>query len=374
MILDADVVASFHARGHCVTPPLFDDGTLSAVRGEIERVWHERNEQSTQPGTRSPLSKEDALRVRPELQRLHLDSELLAAFCCHPRLAAVARALIGPDADLSWNQAYAKAPGGDPRTAIPWHQDAYYAEVDGPTYNCWVAITRTTIENGTIRRAPQPPALIPHAWDERLLFYRCEIDERAAVDVELAPGQAFIFTGHVPHASGVNASGETRVAYSLSFSAPSARLRANGETFGDRIPVLRGGRPIGEVMEEHALAPGGGSPGARIVAEILARAPGRAKETRALLGAYATALRAEDRAEAERILPRVLSMLPDDREVLGDRLRARARVDQLMRELSKIRGRDAPSERLLLERVLELDPGHDRARAELSRLSTGAPA
>jgi hypothetical protein len=58
--------------------------------------------------------------------------------------------------------------------------------------------------------------------------------------------------------------------------------------------------------------------------------------------------------------------------VLGDRLRARARVDQLMRELSRIRGRDASSERLLLERVLELEPGHDLARAELSRLSAGA--
>ncbi len=371
---DADLVRHFHAHGFCVTPPLFDAGTLAGVHREIERIWRDRNGPVAGAGARGALSENDALRVRPELQRLHLDSPVLAAFCCHPRLAALARALIGGDADLSWNQAYAKAPGGDARTEIPWHQDGWYAEVDGATYNCWIAVTRTTVANGTIRRAPRPEgaAMLPHKWDDRLLFYGCAIDEGTAVDVALEPGQAFVFTGRIPHASGVNASGEARVAYSLSFSAAGARLRANGERFGDRVAVLREGRPIGEVMEEHVRDPDDEArPGARVVAEILARAPARAGETRALLHAYDGALREGDQPRADGLLGQMLAVLPEDREVLGDQVRARTRVDQLQRELAKIRGRDAPAERLLLERVLEIDPAHALARDELSRLASG---
>lgn len=365
-----DDVRQYRSEGYLVTPPLFDADTLAAVRHAIEARWEACNariEASSEHGARA---KADYSRVRPELPRLHAESELLSAFCRDPRLAVIAGQLIGEDVDLSWNQAYTKAPHGDPRTEIPWHQDGYYAEVDGPTYNCWVAISETTVENGTIVRAPQPSTLLPHEWDPKLLFYRCTIDEASAVPVELLPGQAFIFGGRVPHRSGRNVSGSNRVSYSISFSSPSARLSANGETFGDRVPVLRDGVPVCVTMTDYVRRGRDATHGgARIVEEIAVRAPRRTSTIRAELDAFESAVHAGDDERASRHLGRLLAILPESEEALGDLVRARARVDQLGRELDTVRGRDPRTERLLLERMLELDPGNESFRAELARIS-----
>jgi ectoine hydroxylase-related dioxygenase (phytanoyl-CoA dioxygenase family) len=213
MVLPANAARDFEDRGFFITEPLFDEQTLRAVRGEIERLWQVRLR---------GRSRDDVFpHVRPELQRLHLESDVLAAFCRSDPFVDVARALLGPDADLVWNQAYAKAL--DDRsgvTAIPWHQDAYYGELDARSYNCWVAITRTTVENGTVFRAPVPMGnvLLPHVWDKELLFFRCDVDERDSVPVVLEPGQAFVFQPRVPHRSGRNLSGEVRIAYSVAFA------------------------------------------------------------------------------------------------------------------------------------------------------------
>lgn len=358
----------FRAHGWLVTAPLFDAATLAGALAEIDRLWRERSDRIAATGAQH---KADYTRARPELQRLHLESDVLAAFCRHDALVEAAGALLGGDLDLSFNQAYAKAPGGDARTEIPWHQDAYYAEIDGASCNCWVAITRTTVANGTIVRAPLEPHVLPHTWDHPLTFYRCAIDEATARPVELEPGQAFFFSGRLPHRSGVNRSGERRVAYSISFTAASARLRQNGERFGDRVAVLRSGRPMRELFA--AYVDGGddpSGPAAVVAREIAARAATRAGEAAALLAAFAAATRAGDAGEADRLLGRYLALLPHEEEILGDVVRARARVDQLLDELATIRGRDARAEQRLLERLRQLAPDHPLARA---LATTGRP-
>lgn len=360
--LAAADLARFRSEGWIVTPPLFDAATVAQARAEIERLWLARADRIAQSG-----ANPDYARARPELQRLHLESDALFAFCREPALVAAVGALLGEgDVDLAFNQAYAKAPGGDARTEIPWHQDAYYADMDGPTCNVWIALTRVTVESGTMFRAPARRDLLPHTWDPKLTFYRCTVDEGSAVPVELEPGQAFAFTDRVPHRSGVNHSRAARIAYSVSFAARRTRLRANGEAFGDRVPVLRGGRPVREILDEYVRS--GEDPchaGAGIVAEIEGRAPARAGEARALLHGFAAASRGGDIPGADRTIGRLLSILPLDEEVLGDLVRARARVDQIFDELAKLAGADPDTERKLLQRVLELDPQNAAARAAL---------
>jgi ectoine hydroxylase-related dioxygenase (phytanoyl-CoA dioxygenase family) len=361
-----------------VTPPLFDAATLANVKNEIERVWAERNAALAAATGRGASAKADYSRARPELPRLHFDSPVLAAFCRSPQLAVLARGLLGPDADLWWNQAYTKSRGGDARTSIPWHQDAWYAEVDGKTYNCWIAITRATLANGTLVHAPRPmiegaPGLLPHVWDEPSLFYRCEVDESTAVPLELEPGQAFLFSTDIPHRSGPNVSDDVRVSYSISFATSSTRLRANREAFGDRVPVLRGGLPIDDVMADYATHQGDPThAGAAVLAAILERAPERADEIRAAMRAFAAARGEGSAADASTHLGHLLAILPDSEEAFGDLLRARARVDQLHREVLALRGTDARAERLLLERVLQLDPDDAVARGALARLTSSA--
>jgi ectoine hydroxylase-related dioxygenase (phytanoyl-CoA dioxygenase family) len=358
----------FLEGGFVVTPSLFDAATLGAVGREIERTWTARRERDD---ARPDVTKRLFTRVRPELQRLHLESDALASFCRHPALVALAGALLGPDVDLSWNQGYTKAPGGDAHTAIPWHQDGHYAEIRGAMFNCWVAITEATVENGALWRSGGARPVLPHTWDLATLFFKCEIDEREAVPVELAPGQAFVFGPSVVHRSGPNLTGATRVGYSISFAVADARLAANGEAFGNRVPVLRGGRRVDELMER--LATGVSPPDERVRAEsvlveIEARMSNRAPEVRALFAGYGEALSNGERDAAAARLGRMLALLPGDEEVSGDLLSARTRVDQLLEEASSLRGQDSHGARRLLERALQLDPTNEAVRASLRRL------
>jgi ectoine hydroxylase-related dioxygenase (phytanoyl-CoA dioxygenase family) len=353
-------------QGFFVTEPLFDEPTLREVRAEIERLWDEQRRRA--PGS----SRKDLFtQLRPELQRLHRSSDVLAAFCRHEAFTELARVLLGDDADLFWNQSYVKAPDPHGLTAIPWHQDAYYATIDARAYNCWVAVTRTTVANGTVLRAPLPAGgtLLPHRWDEALLFFACDIDERQAVPIVLEPGQVFVYDGRLPHRSGRNVSDELRIAYSVAFTRAGARLCANGEAFGDRVPILRGGLRADVMLREHlAGARDDAHPGARLLAEIAARVPDRAGSLATLLATYHDAVQAGASARAEAILGQLLALVPDDEEVLGDNLRARTRTEQLLDEYHRARATDRRSARLLLQRILELEPGHAIATAELAAL------
>jgi hypothetical protein len=358
-------VAGFHERGYLVTPPLFPVSTLDAVQREIERIWREEQDKARADPRRLAFA-----RARPELPRLHLRSPVLSAFCRSRALAAIAVAIAGSNVDLFYNQAYAKAPGADPRTAVPWHQDAFYAETDRLTYNCWIAVTRATLDSGTLRFAPRPatPALLHHEWDESLQFYRCDVDERLATPVVLERGQAFVYATGVPHASGVNASGGVRIAYSVGFAVAGVRLRANGEAFGDRVAVVRAGRPVADWMAEHAR----GDSAAREVAEgvlrdIAQRLPDGDGEA-LVRDRFSRCVALLDAGLADRWddeVGQLLALVEPDVEVLGDLKRARARVDQLLQEYERVRGRDPVAARHLLERVLELDADNAFAKGQL---------
>lgn len=362
----------FRLRGFARTGKLFDDATVRSVRDEIERIWAGRLVASRDERDEK---KAGFVRERPELQRLHLESPLLSTFVRSGPFGAVVRALMGPepDADMLWNQAYVKAPGGHARTAIPWHQDGYYAELDGLTYNCWVALTRTTVANGTLwcADAPEgmPRELRPHDWDPELLFFRCDVDESFARPIELEPGEALVFDSRVPHRSGPNVSGDVRVAYAVSFAPGDAKLRINGQPFGDRLPVLRGGARTDRMLLDEATR--GGGP---LVDEIARRAPSRFEELRGYLQGLCDLVRHGAGPDAvEPLVGRSLALLPPDERVFGDTLGARTRPEQLIEEADHLVMQDRDGARRLLLRALELEPGNAQVRARLAALRSSAP-
>lgn len=370
--LPESFASEFRRRGFARTGKLFDDATVRAVREEIERIWAARLETAK---TERDEKKAGFVRDRPELQRLHIESPLLSTFVRSRPFDAVARALMGPepDADMLWNQAYVKAPGGHARTAIPWHQDGYYAELDGLTYNCWVALTHTTIANGTVWCADAPEGmprdLRPHDWDAELLFFRCEVDESYARPMELEPGEALVFDARVPHRSGPNVSGDVRVAYAVSFAPGDAKLRINGQPFGDRLPVLRGGARTDRLLLAESVR--GEGP---LTEEIARRAPTRSDELRGYLQRLGEHARRGDGPDAiEPLLGRALALLPPDEQVFGDTLGARTRPEQLIEEADHLVMQDRDGARRLLLRALELEPGNKQVRARLAALNSSAP-
>jgi hypothetical protein len=337
----------------------FDAETLAPIRAEIEAIWTERR-----TGSRDAFATH-----RPELPRLHRVSPTLGSFVRHPVLVALASRIIGPDVDMLWNQAHCKAPGGNPLGRYPWHQDGFYAPVE-PTggYSCWIALTPTRAENGALVGVTRPAGrgLRPHTWNPELGYYVCEVADDEAEVLDMEPGDFLLFDNLWPHASGPNTSGEPRIGYSLSYAHTGTRLIATGETYGDRVPILREGRSMESVMEELARDPSSGGPGRRVLDELQQRMPEIADLLASRFASYREAVLASDTVLASQALTDFLCSAPDEAIVLGDLLRSRGIPDELRRELRDLGTRDPTARRLLLGRLLELDPGDDEARRELA--------
>ena len=359
--------AQLAREGYFVLDAGFDRATLDGVRGEIERIWESRAGAAAGPDRRVA----EWARLRPELPRLHRESARLAEFLRHPAFVTLARALIGGDADVLWNQAHVKAPGADERTRIPWHQDGHYVQLDrAVSYSCWVALTPATVENGALfgaRPAPGRPErpILAHRWDEALEYFRCDVDEADAFPVEVDAGQVIVFDTRWAHSSGPNRARAPRIAYSLSFTGAGARLAKTGERFGDQLPLLRGGAPIDEVMADRGRA-------RAVVGELEARMPARREAIARAFERYAAALAADARGpDTARLLSALLSIAPEDELVNGDLLGARVDVEQIVREAENVDARgDRRGARLLLGRALALAPSHAAARRALERLGS----
>ncbi|MFN8641280.1 MAG: phytanoyl-CoA dioxygenase family protein [Candidatus Binatia bacterium] len=361
---------AYRRDGYFVTPPVFAEAELAPVRAAILRAWTGRQRERS----REEEARWD--RLRPELPRLHRVDDAAAAFCRSPVFAAIAAALIGPDADVMWNQAHIKAPDEAGLTRFPWHQDGAYAEMEHPdTYSCWTALTRCDARNGAAIMAPGSQAeLRPHAWDDALKYLACALPP-VTRQLELAVGQVVVFGARTAHASPPNRGDEPRVGYSLSFSLPEARLLPSRTPFGDQLPLLRGGHLIDAVMRDGALGAdaAAGAAAARVLDAMRRRLPGQVGLIDAAWRAYREAAAAGDAARSARALGRLFAIGEDDVNINGDLIRARTDAEAIVREYAHLGAEITPAQRRqLLLRALELDPGHAAARAELDRLEAGA--
>jgi hypothetical protein len=107
----------------------------------------------------------------------------------------------------------------------PWHQDGHYWPIR-PLANCtvWVALEASTRENGCLRVIPRSHAerrLHEHLHEERtdltLNQRMAEVDERAAIDIELEPGQMSLHDVYMIHGARANTSGLRRTGAALRY-------------------------------------------------------------------------------------------------------------------------------------------------------------
>ena len=238
---------SFAEKGYFITGPLFDSATLDAVQSEFQRMWDEDIAKAERAG--NPVDIE-FVRLRPFFSHLERRSAVCTAFCRHPYLVDIARQMLGDELDMTWNQAIVKPPAKG--KAFAWHQDGYYAvngaharDADpkialggGAQLTYWIAITRTTIENGTLWVVPglHKQGLLPHLWSETQREWQCQFDSTHKIACELQRGQVLVFTNLVPHGSGPNVSTEVRMAYQIGYGIPGV-LKNNYQML-----VLRGGQ------------------------------------------------------------------------------------------------------------------------------------
>jgi phytanoyl-CoA hydroxylase len=246
--------AQLDEQGFFMTDVLFDDATLEGVRREFRRMWNENVERVTKGGG-DALAVEQA-RDRTFLAQLDHKSEACRLFCQHPAIMSLCRQLVGPDIDMTWNQAIIKPPLPQGDNSFAWHQDPWYA-LNGPykddcnldalrdpnnSITVWAAISRTTVDNGTLWVLPgrHKEGLLPHVWSKDRREWQGQFDTSWKVPAVMRAGQVLVFRKYLPHGSGPNISGEDRMAYQIGYTVPGLKRGPSP----DLKPLLRNGELV----------------------------------------------------------------------------------------------------------------------------------
>lgn len=156
----------------------------------------------------------------------------------HPKLLAVARALLGPDL-LVWSGAlFIKE--ANTTSYVSWHQDlTYWALDDVKEVTAWVALSPATVASGCMRFVPgsHTRQIVPHSdtFAEDNLLTRgqeiaVDVAESDAVDITLNTGQASFHHGHLFHSSGPNTTGDRRIGAAIRYITPDMKQRAGQKT------------------------------------------------------------------------------------------------------------------------------------------------
>ncbi|MEO6875854.1 MAG: phytanoyl-CoA dioxygenase family protein [Opitutaceae bacterium] len=145
----------------------------------------------------------------------------------HPRLQALLKAVLGDDCRLYSSMALCKpaAIGGEK----PWHQDLAYFSVNRFDGMCgvWIALDQATVANGCMHVIPGGHRDGPrkHYWSKvDCEIMTAEVDESAAVAVELAPGGLMIFDGMLPHETPANTSSQRRRALQFHYQSAGTKV------------------------------------------------------------------------------------------------------------------------------------------------------
>jgi len=183
-------------------------------------------------------------RVR-KVMNFHREPPVDALLAPGGAVARLAEALLGPDPVALHCLAQLKPPAIGREKG--WHQDtAYFSVVPiDAVLGIWVALDPAHEGNGCLEVLPGGhrggPLRHEHAGECRIAPGR--LDLAATVPVVLAPGDAVVFNGLLPHGSKPNRSAERRWALTFHYRGGAARVVGDAEF--DRAFVDRVGAPAG---------------------------------------------------------------------------------------------------------------------------------
>ena len=140
-----------------------------------------------------------------------------------PEIVELVAGVLGEDVILWGCHVFCKPASEGFET--PWHQDGHYWPIR-PLATCtaWVALEPSTVENGCLRVIPRSHAerrLHDHLHEDRtdltLNQRLAHVDEAAAVDIELQPGEMSLHDVYMIHGARANTSGKRRTGAALRY-------------------------------------------------------------------------------------------------------------------------------------------------------------
>ena len=166
--------------------------------------------------------------MTPRHAQLHLHFRWAYELATRPAVLDAVEDIVGRDVLVHSTTFFCKQPH-DPGF-ISWHQDAHNWRLDDPRLvSAWIALSESTTENGCLRVIPGTHRTrLDHqsrpSEDNMLatgLSVADAVDESAAVDFVLEPGQMSLHHADLVHGSRGNRSDDKRIGFAIRYVSPS---------------------------------------------------------------------------------------------------------------------------------------------------------
>lgn len=201
--------------------------------------------------------------VRPEQlgHKFVRDDPFWIRLISDDRLLDIASLFIGPDIALFASHYISKPPfSGQP---VLWHQDGSLWPLDPvEVVTLWLAVDHSTPRNGCVRVVPGS-----HKTDFRELIYTNEVpnvlgveidvdvEESAAVDMVLAPGDVEVHHPNIVHGSNANTSPDRRCGLTIRYIPTSTKITSEEQPFASAF-LLRGQPGVNIYHQRPKYVPG----------------------------------------------------------------------------------------------------------------------
>ena len=198
---------------------------------------------------------------------LHLFFPWAYRLATHAAVLDAAETVLGPDLVVDGTLVFYKPPrdGG----YASWHQDSVYSGWHlTPSVSAWIALTPSGPANGCMRAIPGSHQLglldhdnvhdDPNLLNRRGERIRMDVDESAAVDIVLRPGEMSLHHTNIVHGSKPNGSDGPRIGFIVRFvtsrtpNRDRAVVQARGD--GDCSHLKLASPPVNEDLEAAVAA------------------------------------------------------------------------------------------------------------------------
>jgi ectoine hydroxylase-related dioxygenase (phytanoyl-CoA dioxygenase family) len=190
-------------------------------------------------------------KIFDELDMPHIRDDRLLELLLDDAILDLVEPITGPDIVL-WSSGFiCKMPRVGPPT--PWHSDAAYwkgrLDNDKGIVTVWLAIDRSSIENGCMRVIPGSHRVAAPAYRVTSPggFFHSEaagVDDSAAVDLELQPNHCSLHDGRILHGANANVSPHRRAGYTMRYLPATTQIIPENNV-GHLVWLARG-RPVAD--------------------------------------------------------------------------------------------------------------------------------
>jgi ectoine hydroxylase-related dioxygenase (phytanoyl-CoA dioxygenase family) len=227
--LTAEQIDAFHRDGYLALPALTTAEEVERLQGIYDHLF--ATKAGRDQGDHLDLvttDEDDQTPVLPQILNPSKYAPGLANTRLRANAEAIARQLLGPEAQFNGEHAILKPPHTE--AATPWHQDEAYADanLEYNYINIWIPLQDATLENGCMQFVPgshrqEVIAHRPIGNDPRIIGLEVDdpdLSTATAVACPIPAGGATIHHGRTLHYTGPNHSDQPRRAYILMFNTP----------------------------------------------------------------------------------------------------------------------------------------------------------